>query len=430
MNSRTRILIAFVIGGSVGIFAGCQTYDFEPVEPLALAKTTQARKVVSRNSKPNLMLVVDKSGSMLSPINGSDSRCLVSGNPCTAGNCPSACPTRISDLKLTMRGANGNDGFLTSPSSAQVARMGLAVFPNTTANNPATVACILGKVVIDIVNTEDVPAELTAQAQAINSHIQNLLDTSTSSELKVIGGTPSSATLAVVGNQQSLNTDTREDFILFLTDGLPNCNGDTSALNPNSCTCTQAGLTPCSPVQNCLDDVATEQRIANLRSRNIRTIVVGFGAELAAGSAPAVLNKMAAAGGMARTCLKVDGTRDPALCGAEACDAATNLCATRFYSAANAAELTAALLRITQIVTNDNPCEYKLDSTPSDARLLQVKIDNQIVQPDANTWIYAPPNGTIPPKITFVSNGSVCTKLLNATPQSPVNVEISIIETL
>jgi len=45
-------------------FAGCQTYNFEPVEPVAFAQTTTTRSFFGKRTKPNLMLVLDKSGSM------------------------------------------------------------------------------------------------------------------------------------------------------------------------------------------------------------------------------------------------------------------------------------------------------------------------------------------------------------------------------
>jgi hypothetical protein len=46
---------------AVVLATGCQTYDFEPVEPLAVAQTTESRSIKARAPKPNLMLLVDTS---------------------------------------------------------------------------------------------------------------------------------------------------------------------------------------------------------------------------------------------------------------------------------------------------------------------------------------------------------------------------------
>lgn len=424
MNTTKKTILALAAGTALGFAAGCVTYDFEPVEPLAIAKTTQKKTVVSQKVKPNLMLMVDKSGSMGAPINPSDSTCNNCGpSPGTGVVCPSNCKTRISELRLTMRGANGNDGFLTSPTSSQVARMGLAVFPNAPLSG-TTVAeqCRAGTLISDIVQTEDVPAELTAAAGQINTFIQGLSESATKPEQKVVGGTPTTATLTIIGNQNSLNTPDRDDFILLLTDGLPNCNPNAPSA---TCTCPGYATGSCPSGYYCLDDDGSVAKIGELRGRGISTIVVGFGSDTAGGGAAGLLNNMAAAGGMPRNCLKLDGTRDPSLCGTESCDA-NNLCATKFYKATNAAELTAALLRISQIVTNDDPCKYRLESAPSKPELLTVSINGTDVASGSNTWTYDPGTNTV----TFPQNGSICPQILAATPQKPVNVEFGIIESL
>ena len=111
MNAVVALTAASVLGAS------CQTYDFQPVEPLAIAQTTQSSSVVARQLKPNLMLLVDRSGSMDWAAIGSacgDPQCGHTGHlACT-------CPTRLSELKLAMAEFLGQHGT--------VARMGLVTF--------------------------------------------------------------------------------------------------------------------------------------------------------------------------------------------------------------------------------------------------------------------------------------------------------------
>src|SRR5205809_1019309 len=105
------------------VAAGCQVYDFKPVEPLAISQTTQAKTIRVSSKKPNLMLLVDKSGSMDLPINAGASGC---GTNCGTGSgnpiCnPTTCDTRWTELQDAM------NAFLTA--SGSVARMGLTYFP-------------------------------------------------------------------------------------------------------------------------------------------------------------------------------------------------------------------------------------------------------------------------------------------------------------
>lgn len=414
MNSRTRILIAFVIGGSVGIFAGCQTYDFEPVEPLALAKTTQVKPIKGRNAKPNIMLLVDRSGSMHEP--------LVAGGVCagcTSGNalCPTGCTTRWRAMETAM------GTFLTNPTSGASARFGLAYFPNSTPGNAAS-QCNPGGVVsatLGIATSADVDSELIAHSAAINQNIQSL------PEANVYGGTPTADSLAIIGNTRELLTADREDFVLLLTDGLPNCNAKST--RPPCTFCVNTLAPPSGPPPNCgnelqcLDDVATVSSISSLKSRGIKVIVVGFGSDTAGGPAFGPLNKLAEAGDMARNCLNAQGVRDPDLCGVgDTCDnTPAALCSTRFYKAADAAQLGAALARISLLLGTD-VCEFTLDTTPTDVKLVSVTVDGNNVPQAADTWTIA---GN---KLAFTESGRVCQQL-RSTP-TPVTVEIGIIETL
>ena len=221
--------------------------------------------------------------------------------------------------------------------------------------------------------------------------------------------------------------------MLLLTDGLPNCND----ANPNqlcpmqcgamlfggadqrSCGCTTSTCTNSLCAKGCLDQDGTVAKIRELRLKNIRTVVVGFGAELVSGPGPIALNAMAREGGFARECKM--GT--DAECGGAAgsCNTTTNQCSTSFFQASNGAELAAALRKISESFQGD-PCVFDLKARPSDPRYLSVVIDGQSVAAGPATYSYDFNSN----KVTFL--GALCTQLNTSTAQKPVNVEFRIVE--
>lgn len=246
-------------------FLGC----FTVVEPLK--ETPDAATPVPR-LKPNLMLLIDNSGSMTD----------------TLGN-----TTRIDALKaaaahvLTVTGAS--------------VRYGVAVFPE---NQGATQSI---RVALPAASTTDDDAVLEAKALEVNGAIQ---------QLTPMGGTPTAASVSFVGSDASLRADDqRDDFIVLITDGVPNLN----AANPNAlcgcapsgcsqaqidaCACTQAASTCLQPAGNlcalaCLDRDATVAAIEDLRSSGqVTTFVVNYGEDVSSGPQKGVMNSMAAAGG-------------------------------------------------------------------------------------------------------------------------------------
>jgi len=418
MSAKLTALFAFAFGAIIGLVFGCQKYDFEPVRPTALSQVNISRTVIAKKFKPNVMLMVDNSGSMYLPTNTALPACRFSDgglcgtdytDPSSYCNVDAGCPTRTSELRKAMV-----DFFSTS---GTVARFGLATFPNPAP--PTTDECGTGKVRVDISQSNDVDSELQANANSIGSTIQN--DT-------IGGGTPTGATLKMLGNWPTLQpVQDRDNFILLETDGVPNCNpnNEHDACDPVTgplCACT---ISTCCPSPSypyrksgCLDQTETVNTIASLQSsKKIRTIVIGFGDEAAASAG--TLNAMAEAGGFALTC--PDGGDGP--CGANnTCNRSSGKCTREYYQAANSQELARAL---NDIVRNfDKPCEYTLSDAPSDPSLLSVLIDGQRVTTGPDTWVYSP----TPPKVTFV--GALCTRLTNATPTSPVRVDIRALQTL
>lgn len=394
----------------------CQRYDFEPVTPIAISQTTESRTIVARRLKPNLMLLVDKSGSMNDVIQR-----LPECGTCRGDSCPANCPTRISELKSAM------GQFLST--SSTVARMGLTVFPTDQTCGPSN------EVLVPLpapTTTDADNAPLTAAATAINTQLQALRQASTNPKLKVEGGTPTGGSLSFflgsAANTQGLfEEDNRQDFILLLTDGLPNCN-PTNTVNCNNMPapaanlCTNANCQGNFCYNGYLDKEGVVQSITRLRSRNVSTIVVGFGADFAQPEALDVLNTMASAGGFGRTCK--NGT--DAECGSTAQSpnrCINNLCQKQFYAAANAVDLSRALSEIQNIIGMEDPCNFPLADRPTDDRFLAVIVDGQTTPKGVATW-----SMTSTGAVQFV--GSICDRIKASTPVAPVSVEFRIVSTL
>lgn len=401
-----------------GLFAvvllatSCQTYDFERVVPLAVAQTTDKTVVASKRLKPNVMLLVDNSGSMLLPTNPSNPNC-PSGCGTSSMPCPAQCPTRVSEMKSAM------STFLQS--SGKIARLGVTIYPTDILCQPARN--------IDVQLPTPTPtddgsdATLQDTANQINARIQSL---------QPQGGTPTGSSLEFLGTYGGINdaADFRDDFVLLLTDGLPNCNdANVNALCGCAATCSMAQVSACGCTtstcsnalcaKGCLDKDGAVEKVKALKQKSIRTIVVGFGADLASGAGPDVLNAMAREGDFARKC--ENGT--DAECGGAAgsCNTATKLCATSFFQAANGAELAAALASISDAITGD-PCVYPLKARPSEARFLAVIINGQSLAAGSDTYAY----DFAANEVTF--QGTTCTQLKTSTTQNPVNVEFRIVE--
>lgn len=413
MMRSVALLTALIFAGS------CQTYDFERVVPLAVAQTTDKTIVASKRLKPNVMMLVDNSGSMLAPTNPTASGCpplQPNGTPgCgTAGNiCPPSCPTRITEMKSAMA------TFLQT--SGTIARLGVTKYPTDQLCAPSTNVDV--QLPIPTLTDDGADPSLTATAQQANAFIQALVPQ---------GGTPTGRSLEFLGTYGGINdgADFRDDFVLLLTDGLPNCNdsnanqlctcgGSCSAAQITSCGCTTQVCTNTLCALGCLDKDGAVQNVRSLRQKGIRTIVVGFGADLASGAGPDVLNAMAREGGFPRECQM--GT--DAECGGTvgSCNTTTKQCSTSFFQAANGTELAAALRKISESFQGD-PCEFELSARPSDPRYLSVVVNGQSLTAGTSTYSYDP----VTNKVLFL--GALCTQLNTSTTQNPVNVEFRIVE--
>jgi hypothetical protein len=362
------------------VVAACQVYDFEPVTPGTVAQQAKSVPLAFNQPKPNLMLLVDKSGSMADPIEGGASKMAV--------------------LKQVM-GAFLDAG--TDTTVSPVARVGLAQFPDQSCV-ATTATDILAP--LPSADAGDSNAVLDAALVAADTALQGLTPN---------GGTPTQASLAFVANNSAeLSDSSRQNFVLLLTDGLPNCNNN---LDAQTCTCTSSSGPPCVANTDCLDKVATVAQVQTMASHDIRTIVIGFGADVVGGIAQDTLEAMAEAGGFVRKCPNTSQS-----CGNDnACVLATGLCSKQYFEATDGDALTAALAEISSSITQTQ-CIYNLDEEPSDPALISVVLNGTPYLPGADTWNYNAAKN----QIVFV--GALCAQLKNNTPQNPITLDIRILQ--
>jgi len=380
---RHHALAALALLGAVAS-TGCQVYDFEPVIPGTVAQQETSVPLAFDQPKPNLMLLVDKSGSM--------SDLVVPGDPGSG--------TKITVLQQVM----GEFLVPNVPDAGPpVARVGLARFPNQDCV-PTTSSDVLAP--LPPADAGDADSVLENAAVAANTALQSLTPG---------GGTPTQASLQfIASNIGELSDPSREDFVLLLTDGLPNCN---DSLNFLTCTCTSSPAPPCMSNDDCLDKTATVAQVQSMRATGIRTIVIGFGADVVGSIAQDTLEAMAEAGGFVRKCPNTNQS-----CGqGNDCVLATGLCSEQFFQATDEDALSAALAEIGNTLTQ-TACVYNLEEVPSNPQLISVVLNGTPSLPGADTWTYNAAKN----QIVFL--GALCAELMNNTPQNPVTLDIRLLQ--
>jgi hypothetical protein len=425
MRAKLTFLSALAVSLVGGVLAtGCQTYDFEPVEPLAVAQTTESRSIKARAPKPNLMLLVDTSGSMKEPAEPSLAVCKNSnGQSCGEStfqcNIAGGCDTRWSALQKAMT------DFLRG--TATNVRIGLTTYPKDDF-------CGASSAVRTTLPAEDLEdtATLTGKAdEALNTLLAIKTYATATGDKTPEGGTPTAESLKFAGlqlvNHRTQQKVERSDFVLLLTDGLPNCNETypSPAGTPNStCFCTLSNGCNFTPRTGCLDKDASVAAVQQLRAQNIKTIVIGFGADFSSGNESGrrgaeTLNAMAIAGDFNRTCAA------NADCGAgDTCNTSTGLCNRRFYQAGNKDELLSALRQISEKV-GDKPCLLKFTDpaqAPTSAELVVVYINGERLAAGSDTW------GLLPDKSGLEFLGSTCTRIENSSTANPAEIEVRAVQ--
>ena len=268
----------------------------------------------AQSGSPNVMLLLDVSGSMNAPVNLAQPTC----GTCSGATCPVTCPTRISMFRVAFA-----QFFQANPSAA---RFGVTTFPANTPTFSPTGCAPAEQQAISLPGTSvtDAPAALAAQTQLVSAFVQGI-----GSATPVTGGTPTASSLRFLATIPAMTNAGRPRGVILVTDGLPNCNPN-NALGCDLMPPSPAAL--CTLGANCvgqycragyLDQTETVQAVAALRSAGIRTAVVLVGENGAPQTVP-VMNAMADEGG------------------ATACTAGPG-CTVRYFDAPDTASLTAAL---------------------------------------------------------------------------------------
>jgi hypothetical protein len=307
-----------------------------------------------------------------------------------------------------------------------VARMGLALFPT---DNRCGVPDMLTVPLPPAADADDAASDAAnvSKADEISSMIQM--------KGNPLGGTPTNLSLRFVATTPGLNqNDFRQDFVLLLTDGVPNCNDqnvnnccadDTKCAAPNPCACTTQSCITAFCALGCNDRQGVVAAAQDLRKQNIKTIVIGFGIGDTLSTdqigAPDVLNAIAEAGGFPRSC------KNDAACGpGDHCTIAPGdtlgVCNQKYYRATNGAELQKALSDIVDGIGNGDACIRTLEAQPENANYLAVIVDGVNQPTGAETWVYK--------DAQVVFQGAMCDRLKAATQNAQIKVEIRIVKVI
>lgn len=276
----------------------------------------------------NVLLVVEKSGSMADPLGGTQLSKWLALN---------------SALTTTLAGAPGRVSF------------GLELFPGANVTDQSADLCA----VPDAATAIDVPiGDVSTTAPLI---VDALAATQPG------GGSPASAALAraydyfTTGAGKDL---TGERYVVLVTDGGPNCNSASQPCASDHCTvnldgqCGLSGGASCCAVirtaNQCVDDVEVLTQLRNLAGAGVPTFVVGL-----AGTEPyaAFFDAFAVAGGKPASATSPRYYAVPATGGVSA--------------------LTSVLESITRAV--DRSCTVQLVVDPPAPELLNIAIDCEVV---------------------------------------------------
>lgn len=227
-------------------------------------------------------------------------------------------------------------------------RVGAKFFPDviTEFPTPADVACRSSAGI-------DVPISFTGEARTIG-----IFDST-----EPVGGTPTAMALAEASAALRMAANPRR-FIVLATDGGPNCNADSSTIDPDTCICTSLPdvcRTPPEGIFSCLDDDRAVSTVAAAARSGQPVFVIGID-DPSRPELGDVLDRMAIAGERPRT---TPGERS-------------------FYSVASAAELREALDTITSSISE---CGFVSPSVPTDESTFFIEIDGVRIPRDGWDWV-------------------------------------------
>jgi hypothetical protein len=405
----------------------CQTYEFVPVGPLSISQEESSTPIVIKKFKPNVMVLVDKSGSMDQPTVATLPGCTTSHGLCGTGDTAkdnpcnvTVCPTRWSELNLAL------DSFLQA--QAQTVRFGLSFFPEPgpNADQPNCVPTSAARVDLPADTQDDSPATLSALSMQARTALASVKSQNEVGPTGTGGATPTGPSLAFFSGYTPLQDPLRLELVLLLTDGLPNCNGGFTA---ETCICTAAAdsCPPAGSSLNCLDKDRTVQAVQDLAARGVHVVVIGFGDETRASldggvQAPIVLQEMALAGNYPRLC---PGPQHDQACGPlNPCQG--GVCLRQYYQAQDSRDLGAALAEITASLDRE-PCLRAITPAPTSEDLILLTLNGTKYAAGDDTWHYVPPAAG-GPAIRFL--GPLCTAIESSTAQNPVQLDLRILRVL
>lgn len=262
----------------------------------------QVFQLATSRTKPNIHLVIDRSGSMSLDADGA----------APAGTATA----KWEDLAATLTSLLDNHGD-------QANAWGMSLFPSTTAYH----SCTAG----------DIAVPLGAPAAVIPAIESEIGKYDRGKLLAYNGKTPTTAAIQGVIDHVSLADTARNNYVVLMTDGMPNCAG-----------------TP---------ETGVAALVAQLYAQSppVRTFVIGFGSETAPNPVasqatdPAMLNDWAVAGHTERAG------------------------ATKYYQAGDAAALA---LAFSDIVAGVAACTFNVTSTAIDPGLVSAALDGTPVARD------------------------------------------------
>ena len=387
--------------------AGCGRTEPHLVTQQELVTST--RVVVAEQARANVMLLVDRSSSMLTNTS-TDAPCPPTLGGCGPRSpCPAGCPTRLSAVQSAL-------AQVLSTRGKQV-RLGLTLFPSDAVCGPAGASEV--RVHLPASSVSDVDVALQAQADAVIAAL---------SSIDAKGETPTAESLQFLARSGELSDADRPGFVVLLTDGAPDCNAQNAfnCADPVACQCTVDSCTPqnglCS--LGCLDADPSVAAVRALGALGVTTAIIALGPDAASSGAVDTFDRMMAANppkpfGLQHSC--PSGT--DAECGpGDACDGATRSCRHRFWRADDTAALTGILESFFGPSPDDSgACDDVLDPAPADPGALSVFVNGAVQRGCASadgcqTWTYA--DGTL----TF--HGVTCELLKSSTPTSPVKLEV------